>query len=98
MDQTVCMDHFNGCRKGSRVFPVSAAHTAEIQGKNRPQPLAACQEAVLHGLENRLLGLIVKLGINIFKIGFHEFPVLPALILKVHPENPPPLGCRPGQS
>ena len=95
MDQAVCMDHLNRCRKGSGFLPISAAHTTKFERHNWPQPLSACHETILHCFKQQLLRLVGQFLIVLLQIGFQVFPIFAALLFKVHPENPPPQGFRP---
>ena len=77
---------------------VSAAHPAEIEGEYGAQTLAAGQKAVAHGLVEGLLGLIAEAFEDFFQILFDIVLVGLVQQLKVLHGNPPPQGCRRGQS
>ena len=94
MDQAVGMDHFHGRCKGHGFGGIPAAHPAEIQGKNGPQPLASCQKAVIRSLKNQLLGLFQKGRIDLFQICFNFLPVQPGLGFKAAHRRAPPRARR----
>ena len=75
MDQAVGMDHLHSRREGHGLFIGSAAHPAEIQGENGPQPLPSGQKAVVRGLKDQFLRFFQKGGVNFFQVCLDLLPV-----------------------
>ncbi len=84
MDQAVGLDHFHGHRKRQCPFPVTAAHTAELQCQNGAKALASTKKAVANGIIKLLLGLVLKLIDIISKGLFNAGAILLHSFIKLH--------------
>ena len=88
MNERIRMYHFDCAGNRQRSFYISATGITERQHQNRTQTLAACIQAVAHGLKQHMLRRIRKIKVSGKRV-IRKFFIFLICSLKIDHDRPP---------